>query len=372
MEVTVTLKGVVLWELFPVRTMPYDAILVVSFGGPEQEADVIPFLENVLRGKDVPRERMLSVAEHYYHFNGKSPINEQNRALIEALKVELAEHEIALPVYWGNRNWHPLLADTLGQMKKDGIRRVLAFMTSAFSSYSGCRQYRENIAVAREAVGEGAPVVDKLRVFYNHPGFIEAVADHTAGGLRQLLEMERGRAKLIFTAHSIPMTMADSSRYQPQLQEASRLVAERVAGERGGRTDFDLVYQSRSGPPTQPWLAPDILDFLREYKLSGGGDPVVVVPIGFVSDHMEVLYDLDTEARDLCAELGLRMVRVPCAGTHPRFVSMIRELILERMAVDEGDPSVERPVLGVLGPSHDVCAVDCCPAPRRPVMPAKS
>ncbi len=357
--------------------MPYDAILVVSFGGPEKETDVLPFLENVLRGKDVPRERMLAVAEHYYHFNGRSPINEQNRKLIAALKKELADHQVEMPVYWGNRNWHPLLADTLGQMKNDGVKQALAFMTSAFSSYSGCRQYRENIVAAREAVGEGAPVVDKLRVFFNHPGFIEAVAENAIEGLRQLSESDRACAQLIFTAHSIPLSMSESSKYQPQLEEASRLVAERVAGERGGRSDFHLVYQSRSGPPTQPWLEPDILDFLRQYKLGGGNAPVVIVPIGFVSDHMEVLYDLDTEARDLCVELGLRMVRVPCAGTHPRFISMIRELIEERMAIDrsvtDGTPaSVDRPALGVLGPSHDVCAVDCCPAPRRPAMVSKS
>src|SRR5882724_7097217 len=316
--------------------MSYQAILIVSFGGPEQRPDVIPFLENVLRGKDVPRERMLAVAEHYYHFDGKSPINDQNRTLIAALK------------------------------------KALAFFTSAFSSYSGCRQYRENIAVAREAVGEGAPVVDKLRVFFNHPGFIEAVADHTVGGLQQLSEEERARAKLVFTAHSIPLSMAQSSQYEPQLEEASRLVAESVAAERGGRSDFDLVYQSRSGPPTQPWLEPDILDFLRQYKRGGGNDPVDSVPIGFVSDHLEVLYDLDTEAKDLCAEIGLRMVRVPCAGTHPRFVSMIRELIVERMALDGGSGGVDRPALGVLGPSHDVCPADCCPAPRRPMMASKS
>ena len=243
--------------------MSYEAILIVSFGGPEKQADVIPFLENVLRGKDVPRERMLNVAEHYYHFDGKSPINEQNRNLMAALKKELAEHQIALPVYLGNRNWHPLLADTLSQMKEDGVKRALAFFTSAFSSYSGCRQYREDIAVAREAVGEGAPVVDKLRVFFNHPGFIESVAEHTIGGLEQLSLEERGRAKVVFTAHSIPLSMAQSSNYQPQLLEASRLVADRVASERAGRNDFDLVYQSRSGPPTQPWLDPDILDFLR-------------------------------------------------------------------------------------------------------------
>jgi len=352
--------------------MSYEAILIVSFGGPEKQADVIPFLENVLRGKDVPRERMLNVAEHYYHFDGKSPINEQNRNLIAALKKELAEHQIALPVYWGNRNWHPLLADTLSQMKEDGVKRALAFFTSAFSSYSGCRQYREDIAVAREAVGEGAPVVDKLRVFFNHPGFIESVAEHTIGGLEQLSLEERGRAKVVFTAHSIPLSMAQSSKYQPQLLEASRLVADRVASERAGRNDFDLVYQSRSGPPTQPWLDPDILDFLRQYKQGGGKDPVVIVPIGFVSDHMEVLYDLDTEAKDLSAEIGLRMVRVSCAGTHPRFVSMIRELIVERMALDGGSGGVDRPALGVLGPSHDVCPADCCPAPRRPMMASKS
>lgn len=341
--------------------MPYDAILVVSFGGPEREADIIPFLENVLRGKEVPRERMLAVAEHYYHFNGHSPINEQNRNLIAALKKELAEHQIALPVYWGNRNWHPLLVDTLDQMKKDGVKRALAFMTSAFSSYSGCRQYRENIIAAREVVGEGAPVVDKLRVFFNHPGFIEAVADNAANGLRQLGESERAGAQLIFTAHSIPVSMAQSSKYQPQLEEASRLVAGRLAGERCGRTDFELVYQSRSGPPTQPWLEPDILDFLREYKVGGGKDAVVIVPIGFVSDHMEVLYDLDTEAKGLCAELGLRMVRVPCAGTHPRFVAMIREIIQERIAIEGGAGNVDRPALGGMGASHDVCAADCCP-----------
>ena len=352
--------------------MSYEAILIVSFGGPEKQADVIPFLENVLRGKDVPRERMLNVAEHYYHFDGKSPINEQNRNLMAALKKELAEHQIALPVYLGNRNWHPLLADTLSQMKEDGVKRALAFFTSAFSSYSGCRQYREDIAVAREAVGEGAPVVDKLRVFFNHPGFIESVAEHTIGGLEQLSLEERGRAKVVFTAHSIPLSMAQSSNYQPQLLEASRLVADRVASERAGRNDFDLVYQSRSGPPTQPWLDPDILDFLRQYKQGGGRDPVVIVPIGFVSDHMEVLYDLDTEAKDLSAEIGLRMVRVPCAGTHPRFVSMIRELIVERMALDGGSGGVDRPALGVLGPSHDVCPADCCPAPRRPMMASKS
>jgi ferrochelatase len=357
--------------------MPYDAILVVSFGGPEKEADVLPFLENVLRGKNVPRERILTVAEHYRLFNGKSPINEQNRTLIAALENELAQHELKVPIYWGNRNWHPLLADTLGQMKKDGVKRALAFVTSAFSSYSGCRQYLDNIAAAREAVGEGAPVIDKLRVFFNHPGFIEAVVQNFSETLRLLPEKDRANAQLVFTAHSIPVSMAQTSRYQQQLEEASRLVAERAAPQRGGRGDFSLVYQSRSGPPSQPWLEPDILDFLRQYKQEGGIDPLVVVPIGFVTDHMEVLYDLDTEAKALCGELGLWMVRARCAGSHPQFVRMIRELVAERMeaegiAVRNVRPSPVRPALGVLGASHDVCPADCCPAPQRSAMPSRT
>ncbi len=357
--------------------MPYDAILVVSFGGPEKEADVLPFLENVLRGKNVPRERMLSVAEHYRHFNGKSPINEQNRKLIAALEKELAQHQLKLPVYWGNRNWHPLLPDALNQMKEDGVKRALAFVTSAYSSYSGCRQYRENIAAASKIVGEGAPDIDKLRVFFNHPGYIEAIVDYSSEAFRRLSEAERPRAQLVFTAHSIPLSMAQGSRYQPQLEEASRLVAERLAVERGGRADFSLVYQSRSGPVSQPWLEPDILDFLRQYKQKGGIGPVVVVPIGFVSDHMEILYDLDTEAQALCRELGLRMVRVPCVGTHPRFVQMIRELVVERMeaermAEQRGAHDPVRLALGVLGPGHDVCPADCCPAPQRPPVPARA
>jgi ferrochelatase len=348
-------------------TMPYDAILVVSFGGPEKEADVLPFLENVLRGKAVPRERMLAVAEHYYHFQGKSPINEQNRNLIAALRKELSDHNMFLPVYWGNRNWHPLLVDTIAQMGQDGIKHAMAFVTSAFSSYSGCRQYRENIDEARRIAGIGSPEVHKLRAFFNHPGFIEAVTDHVVQGLQELTPEQRGKAELIFTAHSIPLSMAQSSNYEVQLQEASRLVTERLENRRGGRTDFHLVYQSRSGAPNQPWLEPDVIDFLREYRSNGGRGPVVVVPIGFVSDHMEVLYDLDTEARALCSEVGLEMIRIPCAGTHPRFVSMIRELVQERIAIEAGMADVPRPILGRMAASHDFCLPDCCPAPQRPV-----
>jgi ferrochelatase len=336
--------------------MHYDALLVVSFGGPESNEEVIPFLENVLRGKNVPRERMLAVAEHYYHFGGKSPINEQNRQLIAALEAELDQRGPRMPIYWGNRNWHPLLPDTLEQMKQDGIRRALAFMTSAFSSYSGCRQYRENVAEAQAKVGIGCPDIDKLRVFYNHPAFIDVMAERVHIAVDELPESVRRDAVVIYTAHSIPMSMAQSSKYVQQLEESSRLVS--TALDRKG--DW-LAYQSRSGPPTQPWLEPDILDVLREIKKRNSASGVVIAPIGFISDHMEVLYDLDTEAADLCAELKLPMVRAGTVGTHPKFVSMIRELIVERM-----NGGSERVAIGTMGPSHDICSEDCCPAPQRP------
>ncbi len=337
--------------------MNYDAILVLSFGGPERSEDVMPFLENILRGKNVPRERMLEVAEHYYRFGGKSPINEQNRRLIAALEAELAQHGPGLPIYWGNRNWHPMLTDTLRQMKADGVRRALAFVTSAYSSYSSCRQYREDIARAQEAVGEGAPVVDKIRVFHNHPGFVAALVDRVQDALAKIPQDRRETAHLIYTAHSIPLGMAQTSDYEKQLKETGRLVADQLGRKDGA---WQLVYQSRSGSSSQPWLGPDILDYLRELKTQGGSPDVVIAPIGFVSDHMEILFDLDTEARELCAKLGLHMLRAETVGTHPTFISMIRELILER--TNEGQP---RRALGVLGPRPDVCAEDCCPMPRR-------
>ena len=341
----------------PFDDMNHDAILITSFGGPEGPEDVMPFLENVLRGKNVPRERMLQVAEHYYHFGGKSPINEQNRRLTAALEDELTGHGLSLPVYWGNRNWHPLLADTMLQMKKDGVCRALAFVTSAYSSYSGCRQYRENIARAQEAAGPDAPVVDKIRVFHNHPGFVEALTDRVRQALAKLPEEQRGATQLIYTAHSIPLAMAQGCRYQEQLQETGRLVAEALRHE-----NWRLVYQSRSGPASQPWLEPDILDYLRECKARGNPSAVVIAPIGFVSDHMEILFDLDTQARELCEELGLQMVRAETVGTHPRFIRMIRELICERL--DETQP---RLALGSLPPRPDCCPADCCLLPARPV-----
>lgn len=333
---------------------PYDALLVVSFGGPEGPDDVMPFLENVLRGRNVPRERMLEVAEHYYHFGGVSPINAQNRALIAALREEFAAHDVDLPIYWGNRNWHPMLQDTVRRMKDDGVKRALAFMTSAFSSYSGCRQYRENLIACRAEIGEDAPTFDKLRVFYNHPGYVEPVTRNVLSAFEKLPAEERAGARLIFTAHSIPTAMATGARYEPQLKESCRLVAELA-----GRASWDLVYQSRSGPPTQPWLEPDILDHLRALH-SEGVRAVVIMPIGFVSDHMEVLYDLDTEAKHLCEELGMHMERAATVGNDPQYISMIRELVVERAL------GGERRALGNLGPSHDVCPEGCCPAGRPP------
>ena len=338
--------------------MNYDAILVVSFGGPEGHNDVIPFLENVLRGRNVPRERMLAVAEHYYHFDGKSPINQQTRELIAALKQELAQHGPKLPVYWGNRNWHPMHADTLRQMKNDGVQRALAFVTSAYSSYSGCRQYREDIARAQAEVGEDAPQIDKLRVFFNHPGFLEATEDRLKEALAQIPANTRQGVQIVYVAHSVPMSMANTSDYVKQLEEVRRLGSQAI-----GVSNDVLVYQSRSGAPGQPWLEPDILDHLREVKQKNLASAVIVAPISFISDHMEVLYDLDIEARQLCDSLSLPMARAKTVGVHPRFIAMIRELILERT---EG---AERRAVGSLGPRQDVCAEDCCPAPQRPVRP---
>jgi ferrochelatase len=331
----------------------YDSIVVLSFGGPESRDEVIPFLENVLRGRNVPRERLLEVAEHYYHFGGKSPINDQNRELMHALTAELQRQALDLPVYWGNRNWHPFLADTLRQIRDDGRKRALAFATSAFSSYSGCRQYREDIARATAEV-PGAPEVDKLRIFYNHPLFIEAMADRVRQALEQFPHDRAASARLIYTAHSIPVSMARDSDYVQQLKEASRLVSTQL-----DRPQWTLAYQSRSGPPGQPWLEPDIADVLRTSASDGGGRDIVIAPIGFLSDHMEVLYDLDTEARELCGKLGLNMARAGTVGVHRSVIAMIIELIRERV------DGAERRAIGQFGPEPDECAASCCPAPVR-------
>ena len=315
----------------------FEALLVVSFGGPEGMDDVIPFLENVLRGRNVPRERMLQVARHYEMFGGVSPINQQNRNLIAALEDEFAENGPKLPIYWGNRNWHPLLPDTLAQMAQDGIKNALAFVTSAYSSYSSCRQYRQNISDAQAAVGPTAPGVEKLRVFYNHPLFIEANVDHIRAALGQL--EDAAPATVVFTAHSIPESMAVNCDYAAQLAEAGGLIAHAL-----GIKSWQLVYQSRSGSPSQPWLGPDVTEHLRTMNNEGVKN-VVIAPIGFVSDHMEVVYDLDVQAGDVADELGMTMVRAATAGTHPAFVKMIRELVMER--IDNRVP-------------ENICAPDCC------------
>lgn len=336
--------------------MSYDAVILVSFGGPETERDVLPFLENVLRGRNVPRERMLEVAEHYYHFGGKSPINDQNRLLLNRLREELRGMGPDLPVYWGNRNWDPFLADTVAEMKRDGVRRALAFVTSAYSSYSGCRQYREDLQRARALAGDGAPEIDKIRAFFNHPGFIEPMTGNVAAALAKLSGAANGNTEVLFTGHSVPLEMARRSRYREQIEEASRLVASALGLDR-----WSVAWQSRSGPPTQPWLEPDVGDVLR----GTSSQRVVIVPIGFLSDHMEVLYDLDEEARLICESRGIAMSRAATVGAHPRFVRMIRELIVERMT-----GSADRPALGNMGAGHDFCPQDCCPGMSRPVSGA--
>ncbi|MEV4501866.1 ferrochelatase [Streptomyces klenkii] len=352
---------------------PYDALLLLSFGGPEGPDDVVPFLENVTRGRGIPRERLKEVGQHYFLFGGVSPINDQNRALLGALRKEFAEHGTDLPVYWGNRNWAPYLTDTLREIAADGRRRVLTLATSAYASYSGCRQYRENLAdalAALEAEGVTPPRVDKLRHYFNHPGFVRPMADAVLAALSELPEAVREGAHLAFTTHSIPVAAADSSgpaeghgdggAYVAQHLDVARTIAEAVRAETGREHPWQLVYQSRSGAPHIPWLEPDICDHL-EAAHAAGVPAVVMVPIGFVSDHMEVKYDLDTEAAAKAAELGLPVARAATVGADPRFAAAVRELVLERAATERGEHPA-RCALGALGPSHDLCPVGCCPA----------
>jgi protoporphyrin/coproporphyrin ferrochelatase len=332
---------------------PYDAFLLVSFGGPERPADVMPFLQNVTAGRDIPLERLEQVAEHYYRFGGVSPINQQCRELIAAVATDFTARGVGLPVYWGNRNWDPYLADTLTEMAAAGVRRALAFVTSAYSSYSSCRQYLEDIQRARAQVGQRAPQVDKLRQFFNHPGFIASFAAAAAAAARSLPGNGHD-FDLIFTAHSIPVSMANASgpaggAYQAQLAEAARL----VAAEIGYRRPWHLAFSSRSGPPSQPWLEPDINDLLTE-RAAAGSRAVVAVPIGFVSDHMEVKFDLDVEAAQTARQLGLEFARAATPGTDPRFVSMITDLVCERL--DGTTPLAA----GTLGAGPDACPPGCC------------
>jgi ferrochelatase len=321
--------------------VPFDAVLLVSFGGPEGPDDVLPFLENVLRGRPVPSDRMQEVAAHYLAFGGVSPINEQNRALRAALQARLS-----LPVYWGNRHWHPLLADTVRQMAADGVERAAAFVTAAYSSYSSCRQYLDDLAAARAAVGPGAPELVKLRPYFNHPGFVDPLAE----GLRAARATAGPEAPVLMSAHSIPAGMAATSDYERQLAETARLVAAR-AGEPPGR--WSLAFQSRSGRPDQPWLGPDVNDAIA--ALPTATDAVIVVPIGFVSDHMEVIYDLDRVAAATAAARGIRLHRTATPGTHPRFVAMIEAL------VDEAAGGPTAAAVGDMGPAPFPCAPGCCP-----------
>lgn len=343
----------------------YDAILVVAFGGPEGPEDVIPFLENVLRGRNVPRERLREVAEHYDRFGGVSPLNAQVRELIAALRGELDRYGIDLPLYHGNRNWHPLLPDTMRRMAADGVRRALAVVLAGYSSYSSCRQYLENIEAARRPLGERAPVVEKVRAFYNHPEFIAAAADRLSEALRELSTEKAGDSgkspasdlHVAYTAHSIPLSMARQCDYEQQLTETCRLVSEALSIP---AEQWKLVYQSRSGRPQDPWLEPDICDHLAEAAAAQEISRVAIMPVGFLSDHIEVLYDLDVEARRKAEQLGLKAIRAKTVGTHPRFVAMLRELIQERL-----DETRVRRAIGRYGPHHDLCPADCCPPPSR-------
>jgi ferrochelatase len=364
----------------------YDAFLLVSFGGPEGPDEVMPFLENVTRGRGVPPERLASVAEHYYAVGGVSPINQQCRDLLDAIRADFSASSLRLPVYWGNRNWAPHLTDTVRTMADDRIRRAVALVTSAYSSYSGCRQYLDDIERARAAAGPDAPRIDKIRRFFNHPGFIEPFAASTRAALATLPAELSHDAHLVFTAHSVPVAMAEGSgpekkgagpgsgRYVAELTEAARLIAERTEG---GAHPWTLAYQSRSGPPSQPWLEPDVCDHLDELAKSGT-KAVVVIPVGFVSDHMEVRHDLDVEAAHRADALGVAFARAVTPGTSPRFASMITELVRERLALpdnpapDNPGPDItdlDNPVsedggraaaLGSMGvPSHD-CPANCC------------
>jgi len=369
----------------------YDAFLLLSFGGPEGPDDVLPFLANVTRGRGVPEERLAEVAEHYYAYGGVSPINAQNRDLLKSIGAAFAANGIDLPLYWGNRNWHPFIEDTVRQLKADGAQRAIAFVTSAYSSYSACRQYLDDIDRAVAAVGPGAPRIDKLRPYFNHPGFIEPFAAAVEAALAGLPAAAQENARLVFTAHSVPLGMAAASgsvskgtalpgvvggRYVAELGEAARLIAERV---RGASLPYDLVFQSRSGPPSVPWLEPDVNDHLAALAkgtlTSGAAVPVpsavVVVPVGFVSDHMEVVHDLDVEAAQTAASLGLPFARAKAPGPTPRFAAMVSELVAERLS------GAEPQALGRFGPrayedsavagAAGGCPVDCCRyTPRRP------
>jgi ferrochelatase len=348
----------------------YDAILLASFGGPEGQDDVIPFLRNVTRGRGIPEERLEEVAHHYRAFGGISPINEQNRQLKVALERELSRRGIDLPVLWGNRNWEPYISDAITEAKDQGLTKLIAIGTSAYSSYSSCRQYREDYARALDETGLAGEIqIDKVRQFFDHPGFVQPFID----GVREALAEVENRGvsgaetRVLFSTHSIPTADAEKSGPQGNAYQQQHLaVAEVIMAAAESDVEWDLVYQSRSGPPTQPWLEPDINDRMREVAESGT-KAVIIVPLGFVSDHMEVKWDLDTEAMETAEELGIFATRVPTPGIHPDYVTGLVDLVLERV---NGTPTADRPALTNLGPWYDVCRPGCCENVRLGFKPA--
>ncbi|MFD1715192.1 ferrochelatase [Amnibacterium flavum] len=361
------------------RPTAYDAILLASFGGPEGQDDVIPFLRNVTRGRGIPEERLEEVAHHYRAFGGVSPINDQNRELKAALEAELARRGIDLPVIWGNRNWDPYLRDALVEADQAGHRTLLAIATSAYSSYSSCRQYREDFALALSETGlEGTVTIDKVRQFFDHPGFVQPFIEGVAEGLAEIERRLPGidlvtEARVLFSTHSIPTGDADKS--GPDFRgfgaggayAAQHLaVSEVVMTESGRGVPWELVYQSRSGPPTQPWLEPDVNERIEQLA-ADGVRAIVIVPVGFVSDHLEVKWDLDTEAAETAEEHGVLAVRVPTPGTHSAYVAGLVDLIEERR---DARPVAERKSVTSLGPWYDVCRPGCCENARLGFRPA--
>ena len=360
-------------EPFATGPVDYDAIVLLGFGGPEGQDDVIPFLRNVTAGRGIPDERLEEVAHHYRHFGGVSPINEQNRTLLAALRAELARRGHDLPVYWGNRNWAPYLDEALQQAHDDGHRTLLTIATSAYSCYSSCRQYREDLADALEATGLDLEI-DKVREFFDHPGFVTPFLAGVRAGFAELAArgIEPAEIEVLFSTHSIPTVDADRSG-APEDGHGSGgayvaqhlAVAEHIMSQVEPAA-WQLVYQSRSGPPQMPWLEPDINDALQELPAQGRRG-VLIVPLGFVSDHMEVLWDLDTEAMETAEELGLAAVRTATPGVHPAFVAGLVDLVEERL---HGTPPEARPHLTELGPAYDVCRPGCCENTRRGFRPA--
>ena len=373
----------------------YDAILLAGFGGPEGQDDVIPFLRNVTRGRGIPDERLEEVAHHYRHFGGVSPINAQNRALKAALEAELAARGIDMPVLWGNRNWAPYLEDAFTEAAEQGHTKLIAIATSAYSSFSSCRQYREDYARVLDATGLIDTIqVDKVRQFFDHPGFVRPFVDGVRDGIAQAIAENDGldvanELQILFSTHSIPSTDAaksgpdfrgfgDGGAYAAQHEAVAQVVLdqawaelleqpEHAALQGTSKPAWKLVYQSRSGPPSQPWLEPDINDYMNETLKGGPTRAVLIVPLGFVSDHMEVMWDLDEEATETAGELGFWSLRTQTPGVDPAYVSGLVDLVLERV---NGTPTSERPHLTDLGPWYDVCRPGCCENVRAGFKPA--